>query len=203
MAFATKCVVVGDGEVGKTSLLLTYTKNGFPQGTIPKLYSHNHSEYIQVDGKPVNIDLCDTNCDEEADRLRPLSYPQTDVFILCFSVTSPSSFNNIKAKWLPEINFHSQNFQIILVGTKIDLRKDNKDNKEINKQLEEEKRLTQITSKEGVLLANEIKAFKYLECSSLSQIGVKEIFDEVTRAFFQLRKVNVKKSSSSSPCSLS
>lgn len=35
---------------------------------------------------------------EDYDRLRPLSYPQTDVFLVCFSVVSPSSFENVKEK---------------------------------------------------------------------------------------------------------
>ena len=57
-------------------------------------------------------------------RLRPLSYPQTDVFLICFSVTSPASFENVRAKWYPEVSHHCPNTPIILVGTKLDLRED-------------------------------------------------------------------------------
>jgi GTPase SAR1 family protein len=39
-----------------------------------------------------------TTGQEDYDRLRPLSYPQTDVFLVCFSVVSPSSFENVKEK---------------------------------------------------------------------------------------------------------
>ena len=57
-------------------------------------------------------------------RLPTLSYPQTDVFLVCFSIISPSSFDNVKSKWFPEVQHHAPNVPIILVGTKSDLRND-------------------------------------------------------------------------------
>ena len=61
---------------------------------------------------------------EDYDRLRPLSYPQTDVFLVCFSVANPTSFENIRSKWWPEIQQHAPGCPFILVGTKGDLRDD-------------------------------------------------------------------------------
>ena len=61
---------------------------------------------------------------EDYDRLRPLSYPQTDVFLVCFSISSPTSFENIRSKWWPEIQQHAPGCPFILVGTKGDLRDD-------------------------------------------------------------------------------
>ena len=52
---------------------------------------------------PYTLGLFDTAGQEDYDRLRPLSYPQTDVFLVCFSVTSPASFENVKEKWFPEV----------------------------------------------------------------------------------------------------
>merc|ERR1719479_621282 len=77
-----------------------------------------------VDGKPINLGLWDTAGQEDYDRLRPLSYPQTDVFLVCFSVISQASFENVKTKWVPEIQHHAPGVPIVLVGTKSDLRND-------------------------------------------------------------------------------
>lgn len=51
-----------------------------------------------IGGEPYTLGLFDTAGQEDYDRLRPLSYPQTDVFLVCFSVVSPSSYENVKEK---------------------------------------------------------------------------------------------------------
>jgi cell division control protein 42 len=81
--------------------------------------------------------------------LRPLSYPETDVFILLFSVSSPESFKNVEEKWFPEIHYHCPKVPFIIVGNKSDL--------------EEEK----ITSEQGNKLAEKLSSkgcVGYLEC---------------------------------------
>lgn len=58
----------------------------------------NYTASVMVDGRPISLGLWDTAGQEDYDRLRPLSYPQTDVFLICFSIVSPPSFDNVKAK---------------------------------------------------------------------------------------------------------
>lgn len=172
-----KSVVVGDGGVGKTCLLISYTTNTFPNDYIPTVFD-NYSASVMIDGEPIKLGLWDTAGQAEYDRLRPLSYPQTEIFLCCFSVVSPPSFHNVKSKWIPEIFHHSpKDILVLLIGTKIDLRDDLHVLDELS-----EKDLRPITYEQGAKLAKELGAIRYMECSSSTQVGVKEIFDYAIRA---------------------
>ncbi|KAK6456909.1 RHO small monomeric GTPase signal transduction [Scheffersomyces xylosifermentans] len=172
-----KSVVVGDGGVGKTCLLISYTTNTFPNDYIPTVFD-NYSAIVMIEGEPIKLGLWDTAGQSEYDRLRPLSYPQTEIFLVCYSVISPDSFQNVKSKWIPEILHHSpKDILILLIGTKIDLRDDLHVLDELN-----DKNLKPITIEQGNKLAREVGAVKYLECSAATQVGVKEIFDYAIRS---------------------
>jgi small GTP-binding protein len=180
-----KCVVVGDGAVGKTCLLISYTTNAFPSEYIPTVFD-NYSTNVMVDNRPYSIGLWDTAGQEDYDRLRPLSYPQTDVFIVCYSVLSRSSLNNVRNKWIPELLSYQEGTPIILVGTKADLRTD----ADTIAQLQE-KGITMVTAEEAESCRKEIKATSAVECSALTQEGLKEVFEEAIRA--AMRPPSIKK----------
>ncbi|KAH9271574.1 hypothetical protein BASA83_006182 [Batrachochytrium salamandrivorans] len=118
-----KCVVVGDGAVGKTCLLISYTTNKFPSEYVPTVFD-NYAVTVMIGNEPYTLGLFDTAGQEDYDRLRPLSYPQTDVFLVCFSVVSPASFENVKEKWFPEVRHHCPGVPCLIVGTQMDLRDD-------------------------------------------------------------------------------
>lgn len=171
-----KCVVVGDGAVGKTCLLISYTTNKFPSEYVPTVFD-NYAVTVMIGGEPYTLGLFDTAGQEDYDRLRPLSYPQTDVFLVCFSVVSPSSFENVKEKWVPEITHHCQKTPFLLVGTQIDLRDEQSTLEKLAKNKQKP-----ITLEQGEKLAKELKAVKYVECSALTQKGLKNVFDEAILA---------------------
>merc|ERR1712130_818520 len=105
MATEVKCVVVGDGAVGKTCMLISYTEGKFPREYVPTVFD-NYEATIIVEGKEIKFSLWDTAGQEGYARIRTLSYPKTDIFLLCFSVVNHPSFINVKDRWYVEIKHH-------------------------------------------------------------------------------------------------
>ncbi|THH03957.1 hypothetical protein EW145_g5874 [Phellinidium pouzarii] len=143
---------------------------------IPTVFD-NYSASVMIDGKTISLGLWDTAGQEDYDRLRPLSYPQTDVFLVCFSLVSPPSFENVKTKWYPEIAHHAPSTSLLLVGTKLDLRDEPSTIDKLRV-----RRMEPISYKQGVQMQKDIGAVKYLECSALTQKHLKAVFDEAIRA---------------------
>uniref|UniRef100_A0A8C0LES7 Ras homolog family member B n=1 Tax=Canis lupus dingo TaxID=286419 RepID=A0A8C0LES7_CANLU len=108
-AIQKKLVIAGDGACAKTCLLIIFSKDQFPEVYVPT---------------QVELALWDTAGREDHDHLRPLSYPDTDVILVCLSIDSPDSLENIPEKWTPEAKHFCPNVPIILVGNKKDLRND-------------------------------------------------------------------------------
>ena len=103
--------------------------------------------------------------------------------LLYFNCLPPSP-----TQWFPEVSHHCPNTPIILVGTKLDLR----DDKETIEKLKE-KRLAPITYPQGLQMMKEVGSVKYLECSALTQKGLKQVFDEAIRAVLQPKEKPKKK----------
>ncbi|KAK5188357.1 GTPase Cdc42 [Exophiala xenobiotica] len=173
MVVATiKYVVVGDGAVGKTCLLISYTTSKFPSEFVPTVFD-NYAVTVIVGDEPYSLALVDTAGEEDYDRLRPLSYPQTDVFLVCFSVTSPSSFKNVSEKWFPEVYHHCPGVPCLIVRTQTDLRDDPFVREKLAKQ-----KMQPVSTDDGERMAKELRAFKYVECSSLTRYKLQDVFDK-------------------------
>ena len=131
----------------------------------------------RIGDEPYTLGLFDTAGQEDYDRLRPLSYPQTDVFLVCFSVTSPASFENVREKWFPEVHHHCPGVPCLIVGTQVDLRDDPSVREKLSKQ-----KMQPVRNEDGEKMAKELGAVKYVECSALTQYKLKDVFDEVRLA---------------------
>jgi len=174
-----KCVCVGDGAVGKTCLLISYTTNAFPTDYVPTVFD-NYTCDVNVDGKKMVLNLWDTAGQEDYNHIRPLSYPDTDVLLVCFSIISPASFDNVRSKWVPELTHHCPGVPMILVGTKGDMRGDSAKEQELaasGKHI--------ITQSEAEARCREISAVRYMECSAVTQEGLKQVFDEAINSAVQ------------------
>ncbi|CAE6426254.1 unnamed protein product [Rhizoctonia solani] len=194
-----KIVVCGDGGCGKTSLLNVFTRGFFTQVYEPTVFE-NYVQDIKVDDQLVELSLWDTAGQEDFDRLRSLSYADTHLIMLCFSVRpkvdNAISLENVESKWIEEVLEHCPGVKIVLVALKCDLRDDPvvRD------------RLSRFGSRpviyeEGLAVARRIRASRYLECSSKYNRGVTEVFNESARVSINTRpKAHNSSPSSSSGC---
>lgn len=171
-----KLVIVGDGDCGKTCLLTVFTKKRFPTLYVPRIFEGYVAD-IEIDDKLVELALWDTVGTEEYDRYRYLSYPHTDVVLVCFSVDNPGSLENVERKWFPEIKKYCPFAPIIFVACKTDLRTDG----ETLRKLAEIKQ-EPVSENEGMYMATRIKAKNYFACSAKAMEGVTEIFEAASRA---------------------
>jgi small GTP-binding protein len=138
---------------------------------------------VNLNGDSYLLNLFDTAGQEDWDTLRVMAYPDTDVILLCFSVVRPDSMENIVSKWIPELNRYIPKALIVLVGTQIDLRdQHNQQNQEVNTPGKNAAVKQYITTREGEELRQRIKAFKYVECSAVTQYNIKEVFDTCIEA---------------------
>ena len=144
--------------------------------------------------------MCDTPGQDDFDTLRPLVYPNTDVFLLCFSVVLPSSFHNIREKWIPEIRKSTQknkkkikaknqkdDIPIVLVGTQSDLRNDAQTLVELAQYKE-----APVSEAEARKLTQSMGFEDYIESSSLTQKNLKEVFDSAIMAGLKGRSIKEK-----------
>ena len=163
-----KAVAVGYSCVGKTTMLTTYYNGEYTEPTCYLGFDDGSTMDLQTsEGSPVKLSLWDTIGQEDYERLRPLSYLESNVFLLCFSIENSrrTCFEKTKSYWYKELHRYCPDVPIILVGTKIDLRDD-------------ENYKNTITTEEGREMADKIGAVEYMEISSLRNEGLNELFQK-------------------------
>ena len=171
-----KCVIVGDPNVGKSTLIMNYKERLFGTDIPPVVDACALPVFF--DGKSVSLKVWDSAGHTDYDRVRPLLYPKSDICLMCYSVDNMDSYKNVEVKWLPELTKHHPNRPIILVGTKTDLRDTNEDH---------------LTHGMGEELAKRTNCVNYVECSARTQEGVKNVFQETARCVLRVRKEEAKR----------
>uniref|UniRef100_A0AAQ5XJB0 Cell division control protein 42 homolog n=1 Tax=Amphiprion ocellaris TaxID=80972 RepID=A0AAQ5XJB0_AMPOC len=161
-----KCVVVGDGAVGKTCLLISYTTNKFPSEYVPTVFD-NYAVTVMIGGEPYTLGLFDT--------AGMSFFCQCLSFLYCEFIVSVKFIEH--HTWVPEITHHCPKTPFLLVGTQIDLRDDPSTIEKLAKNKQKP-----ITPETAEKLARDLKAVKYVECSALTQRGLKNVFDEAILA---------------------
>eukprot|EP01130_Rhizamoeba_saxonica_P002047 TRINITY_DN1184_c0_g1_i2.p1 TRINITY_DN1184_c0_g1~~TRINITY_DN1184_c0_g1_i2.p1 ORF type:complete len:235 (+),score=65.89 TRINITY_DN1184_c0_g1_i2:176-880(+) len=180
-----KLVAVGDGAVGKTSLLISFAKGTFPDAYVPTVFENYTAQmdHSRAEEGKVLLHLWDTAGQEDYDRLRPLSYPGADVILLCFSLVTESSFESIVGKWNPEITHYIKDVPKVLVGTKVDLREAELPDPSTGD-------YEPVSTEQGESLAEEIGAEKFIEVSAKTGKKLHKLFQETVDIVLDHRKKN-------------
>lgn len=161
-----KLVLVGTPGVGNTSFLVTTSSGRFPEEYVPQVNAEGTLAVTHKDsGKTVAITLWDTAGQEDYSRIRPLSYGNTDVFMIGYSVTDDDSLWRAEEMYYPEVSHHCPDVPVILVGLKTDLKDDRV-----------------FSYDDGLQAAIRIGAYHFFECSSKESDGTDPIFQAAIAA---------------------
>lgn len=169
-----KLVAVGDGAVGKTSLLMVLNGKPFPERYVPTIFE-NYTQDVQIEGVPYKLHIWDTAGQDEYDRLRPLSYSGANAILLCFALDSKQSFVNLSERWLGEVDHYCKDAKFIVIGTKSDLRQAGNAN--------------HVTDDEANAFVSENKkCVAFIPCSPKTGDGVQGVFPAAAKACNQKKK---------------
>ena len=151
-------------------MIISYFRDEFPSAYVPTVLK-NCTARVNIDNSSISLDVWDTTERDEYVYSRTPAWSNADVFIVCYSIGEPTSLDNVAKKWLPEIRRLCANAPFLLVGTKADLRSD--------KKLSEDDTLADFgtAGREG----QEHRAACVMECSALTGVGLREVFDKATR----------------------
>ncbi|XP_036125483.1 rho-related GTP-binding protein RhoN isoform X2 [Molossus molossus] len=172
-----KIVVVGDAECGKTALLQVFAKDAYPGSYVPTVFE-NYTASFEIDKRRIELNMWDTSGSSYYDNVRPLAYPDSDAVLICFDISRPETLDSVLKK-------------VVLVGCKLDMRTDLATLRELSKQ-----RLIPVTHEQGTVLAKQVGAVSYVECSSRSsERSVRDVFHVATvaslgRGHRQLRRTD-------------
>ncbi|KAI6649205.1 RAS-like GTP-binding protein [Oopsacas minuta] len=183
-----KLVVVGDSKCGKSAVLYMLAKELYLEGYVPTLFE-NYASEIESNQGLVQVSMYDTPGDDNYSHIRPLSYPDTDILLLCFDLSSPQSYHNIFTKWIPEIREYCPGVPFIIVGCKNDLI--NMELKKADDYIVSE--LAPTTQDEMAQLLSHTGAVDYFQCSAKYNYNLIGLFSKAVDSTFHRKRNSSKK----------
>lgn len=165
-----KITLIGDSQVGKTCFVTSYCCNSFAGEYSPTERNQTFSANVTFEEKKYFLRIVDTGGSKECKESRLKAYEKATVVLACFSVASPSSLDNLKSFWIPEVREKNERVKLKIVGLKYDLSYDEQfAQKSLN------------TKKKAETLALEVGAHSYSQCSALTYQGLYEAVNSVIR----------------------
>ncbi len=166
MDLKAKVTLLGDSEVGKTSLILRYVKNEFTEVYKQTLGADFMTKKIEISDHPdtrVTLAIWDLAGQEQFSNLREYYLAGTLAAIICFDITQKASFEHVPA-WIQETRHICGEIPIILVGTKNDL---------------EDRRQVTKNDVETYLIKDTSKQVRFFETSSAMHHNVNDVFQYI------------------------
>lgn len=181
-----KIAVIGEGAVGKTSLLTTYITNVFPDKNninhyLPQMLKEC-SKTINIYGNKVNLIMLDYEYCGLSLRRDKLLYEGTQIFIVCFSINNNYSLKMVKNSWIPDKKAEFPDVPFILVGMKSDLRDTDNSNNYDKEDLISKETAENIAIKTGAIC--------YIECSSKNSININYLFERAIETVYNQQENN-------------
>ncbi|CAF0756098.1 unnamed protein product [Rotaria sp. Silwood1] len=162
-----KVVLLGEGSVGKTSIVLRYTDNLFNDKHIETQQASFKTKKLNLDGRRVELSIWDTAGQERFRALGPLYYREANGAILVFDITDDDSFNQVKS-WVKELKrMLGDDVALCIVENKIDLEKD----RQVSRQTAEE-------------YAKSVNAKLYHTSAKLNK-GIEELFNDLANRMLE------------------
>jgi len=166
-SYIYKICVVGNGGVGKTSMVLRYCENSFKENYIMTIGSNFSTKTVELPDLPqfqVKLQIWDLAGQKHFSFVRPPFYRGATGIIYVFDLTRRSSFADL-GEWQTEVEKVIGQKPAILVGNKIDLAREGK---------------REVAEQDGESLRGELNATKYFETSAKEGDSVEEVFKLLT-----------------------
>ncbi|CAF3055921.1 unnamed protein product [Rotaria socialis] len=162
-----KVVLLGEGSVGKTSIVLRYTENSFNDKHIETEQASFRTKKLILDGRRVELSIWDTAGQERYRALGPLYFREANGAILVFDITDQDSFNQVK-DWVKQLKrVLGDDVVLCIVANKADLEKD----RHVSMQTAEE-------------YASAVNAKLYNTSAKLNK-GIEELFNNLTQRMLE------------------
>ena len=178
-----KLLIVGDSNVGKTSLLLQYTENYYPLQYGATIGIESKIKKFKYKDFDINLQIWDTAGQERFHSITNGFFRNADGILFVYDITENKSFEGIKV-WIKEAEELGDSFKRILIGNKFDLK---------------EKRNVKKEDIEKFCLENNLN---YFETSAKENINIKDVFNKMIELLFEdksneeiIREFGIKKSS--------
>eukprot|EP01091_Cochliopodium_minus_P011560 TRINITY_DN3310_c0_g2_i2.p1 TRINITY_DN3310_c0_g2~~TRINITY_DN3310_c0_g2_i2.p1 ORF type:complete len:208 (+),score=55.62 TRINITY_DN3310_c0_g2_i2:159-782(+) len=167
--YMLKLLLIGDSDVGKSSILLRFTDDDFSDDISCTIGVDFKTKLIDFHNKKINLTIWDTAGQEKFRSLTSSYYRGTHGIILVYDVTNKKSFEHIES-WLNEINTYATNDNLVklLVGNKVDKEEDR-----------------EVTKEEAQEFARS-REMVFIEASAKTTIGIQQSFNELVQKIMDI-----------------